>query len=328
MVNFLGSFSHFVPKVFNSILREEGNMTIPMHVMVVASITNLILDPILIFGFSSIPALGVQGAAIASIIARTLATLMAIRAVYKHSNHITIFKNPISFKNLYTFETNASHVLKKINSVALPLSLSALIKPIALGVYYNMLTPYGDASKAIFTLGLTYSMLVLFPIGGLSKSVNVMCSQNRGAKNHERSTEIFKTARLMSFLYVTTFACLFVLFDDFFISIILSPSGGSEFIGFAIITFALAFPLRSQIMVQSSYLVSQGLSKYLLGMNLLGLFYSVFAYILQIYFGEKGVWAGLLLATFLTFTHSNLVIYFFVVKKRRNELKQKQDNPA
>jgi len=316
MIIFLGSFSIYAPLIFNSILRAEGNMTIPMHVMVVGALTNLILDPILIFGFASVPAMGIEGAAIATIIARTLATIWVIRAVCKHSKHVTIFKSLFRIKPLLSFETNFRQVLKKIISISLPISLSSMLTPIVLGAYYAILTPYGDDAKIVLTMGLTYMMLLMFPVMGVSRSVNTMCAQNIGANNHVRSSEIYKKALTMSFLFVAVFSCLFVYFNDFFIGVFMRSAEGSEYMKFAILCFAISYPLNAVFSIQVTYLVSHSLSKQVLLINVLVILYCLLAYALQMFWGERGVWLGLLLGTVLSVAHCFFTIHYCIVKKQ------------
>ena len=311
-VIFLGSYSIYAPIIFNSILRGEGNMTIPMHVMVIGALANLVLDPILIFGFSSIPALGIKGAAIATILARTLATTWAIWAVYKHSKYVTIFKNPLRIFHPNVFTVSFIEVLKRVVSIGLPISLSSLLTPIVLGAYYKILTPYGDASKVVLTMGLTYLMLIMFPVAGLARSVNTMCAQNIGANNYQRSLEIYRKALTISFLFITALSCAFVFFDDFFIGAFMSSSLEAQHAKFAILCFALSYPLNAMFSIQVAYLVSHNLSKHVFLVNLFAILYCGLAYILQIYFGEKGVWGGFVLSTLISVIHCYLVIHFYV----------------
>ena len=291
-------------------------MTIPMHVMIVGALTNLVLDPIFIFGFSAIPAMGIEGAAIATIIARTIATIWSISAVCKHSKHINIFKKSLGLKQLFIFETNLKQVSQNILSISLPLLASSLIAPIVLGAYYKILTPYGDSAKLLFTMFLTYSLMVMFPINGLAKSVNIMCSQNIGANNIGRSTKIFNTSILMSTLYLSCFSFCFYIFNDFFIDLFMEPESRTDSIKFAMLCFALSYPIMGVTQVTIAYIVSQNLGKHIFMIVAMSLIYSSLTYVYQLYYGESAVWLGILLGRISTIIHCALVIYFCIVKKR------------
>src|SRR5690554_3749216 len=68
----IGSIFLFIPMLSNNILRGEGNTFVPMISMLIGSIINIILDPLLIFGIGFFPRMGVEGAALATIIARAI----------------------------------------------------------------------------------------------------------------------------------------------------------------------------------------------------------------------------------------------------------------
>lgn len=82
---FAGSLGLFVESVCTKILQARGNMARPMAAQVIGAVTNIILDPVLIFGLFGIPSLGIAGAAIATVLgqwAAMLITLTAVRRIY------------------------------------------------------------------------------------------------------------------------------------------------------------------------------------------------------------------------------------------------------
>lgn len=313
---FLGSFSIYVPIILNAIFRGEGNMTTPMHIMVVGSLVNFVLDPILIFGLSQIPAMGIKGAAIATISARTVATVWAVFAVCKNSQHVTIFADFLSAKYKPTYKIRFHKELKKIISVGLPISLSGMIGGMVLGGHYTILASYGDETRVLFTMLTTYLMLVMFPVAGIARSVMVMCAQNMGANNHERSSKIYQISRLICVLLVASFSCAFVFFDDFFIGVFMNPADAPEYTKFAMSCFALLFPLAAISDMQHAYLVSHGLSMYTLMIKLVSIASLAMTYALQIYFGEKGVWSGHLLGAVISILLSYTIIYIYIEKDK------------
>ena len=81
---FCGSFGLFVESICTKILQARGNMMIPMAAQVTGSVVNIILDGILIFGMGRIPALGIMGAAIATVIGQWMAMILTLTAVIKN----------------------------------------------------------------------------------------------------------------------------------------------------------------------------------------------------------------------------------------------------
>ena len=80
-VIFMGSIIMFIAFISNSILRGEGDMKTPMKVMMISTLVNVILDPILIFGFWFIPSMGIRGAAIATVIARFIGMIIVLNHI-------------------------------------------------------------------------------------------------------------------------------------------------------------------------------------------------------------------------------------------------------
>lgn len=82
---FAGSLGLFVESVCTKILQAKGNMARPMAAQVIGAVTNIILDPVLIFGLFGVPSLGIAGAAIATVLGQWVAmfiTLAAVRRIY------------------------------------------------------------------------------------------------------------------------------------------------------------------------------------------------------------------------------------------------------
>lgn len=130
-----------VPFVGNSAIRATGDALTPSFIMLFAVFTNAILDPILIFGYFGAPALGLQGAAIATAISRGLAMLLAFYVLIKR-------------EKLITFELPSRHVLagcwQSILYIAVPSGLARLVMPISTGVITALLASYGAFAVAAF----------------------------------------------------------------------------------------------------------------------------------------------------------------------------------
>ena len=85
-----GSFFQFFAMIGNGILRGEGNTVTPMQVMVVGTLVNIALDPLLIFGIVPFPALGVQGAAIATVIGRAVSCIVLAASLFGKKNIVVL----------------------------------------------------------------------------------------------------------------------------------------------------------------------------------------------------------------------------------------------
>ena len=187
----LFSVFQFTAMIGNGILRGEGNTITPMQVMIVGNLINLVLDPLLIFGLGPFPALGVRGAALATIAGRAASTLFLLFSLFRRDN---IVKPRLNIRRI------AWDHIRGIFGVGGPTLLANLANSLGLSLIYVLLRPYGDGVKATFTIGFTYQQIAFLPILGVAQGVLTMTGQNWGARNVERIRRIALTAAGLSML--------------------------------------------------------------------------------------------------------------------------------
>jgi putative MATE family efflux protein len=168
----------------NNIIRAEGNPKMAMLTMVFGAIINIILDPILIFGFN----MGIQGAAIATLISQAFNTLWVLR-YFTFNNSGSILK--IKKENLKL----RIYIIKDILAIGIsPFSMQ--IASSAVVVLYNKgLYAYGG-DTAIAAMGIlnSISMLIFMPIIGISQGIQPIIGYNYGAKLYPRVLKVLKLA--------------------------------------------------------------------------------------------------------------------------------------
>ncbi len=166
-----------IPLASNGIIRAIGDTKTPAKVMIIAAVVNIFLDIIFIFGFWFIPALGVQGAAIATVISRIV--------VFFVSNYVLIFKLKIlTFKgNLKNeFKINSKNIL----SIGLVDAMSKIIIPLGVGVVTGIIATYGTEYVAGYGVATKLENLIMMIAVAISIVVVPYCGQNIGTKNIER----------------------------------------------------------------------------------------------------------------------------------------------
>ncbi len=136
----LFSFGLFMESMWTKILQSEGNMKTPMIAQIIGAIINIILDPILIFGYFGVPALGITGAAIATITGQIFAATIVFK---KGFSGFATFKTTV--KNLKViYKTSISSILMQsltsvyivcLNAILLKFSENAVT---VLGIYYKL----------------------------------------------------------------------------------------------------------------------------------------------------------------------------------------------
>ncbi len=188
LVWYLGMVFLVVPMVGNSAIRAAGNTAIPSAIMTVSAGVNIVLDPMLIFGFGPIPARELQGAALATVIAR--ATTLVASLLVLH------FRERMLLLCLPTMET-VMGCWRSILTVGIPASASNAVSPIAIGFIISLMAGYGPPAVAGFGIASRVESFFLIAILALTASIGPFVGQNWGAKAYDRVV----TALNMSFRF-------------------------------------------------------------------------------------------------------------------------------
>lgn len=163
-------FGLFLESVFSKILQAYGDMKTPMLAQIVGALTNIILDPILIFGAFGIPSLGIAGAAIATVIGQILAAIIVgIKAYIKPCS---LRKNTIEIKRIY--KLGIPNILMQSAYTFYILGLNLI------------LSTFSD--QAVTALGLFYKWQTFFfiPLGALQTCIVPIISYNYAANQIQR----------------------------------------------------------------------------------------------------------------------------------------------
>ncbi|MBB6479898.1 MATE family efflux transporter [Spirochaeta isovalerica] len=167
-----------------------GKSIIPLYINIVTISINILLDWLLIFGIGPFPALGVQGAAWATFIARIINALIALALVLRprDSANTALTSIRLHMSNIYP-DRNAWKLIVKIG---LPSSLGHSASALGFTVLQGVVNTYGTAVIAAFNLGSRIINLFMMPALGISQAVAVLVGQNLGAK---RKDLVFLTLR-------------------------------------------------------------------------------------------------------------------------------------
>jgi len=176
-IYYWGGIFLVVPMINNSLLRASGNAITPAKIMSIAAISNIILDPILIFGLFGAPRLEVEGAAIATVLANA-GTLVAsvLAVVYK--------EKLVTFRHLWPSKIIDSW--KRILHVGLPAMASSLIAPMTTAFITYQIAKFGQEAVAGFGIASRVEGLALLALMAMSAALTPMVGQNYGAMKLDR----------------------------------------------------------------------------------------------------------------------------------------------
>ncbi|MCK4798400.1 MAG: MATE family efflux transporter [Spirochaetes bacterium] len=166
-----------LPMVGNNAIRATGDTLMPSIIMFVAVTVNLVLDPLLIFGYGFFPKLGLAGAAIATVIARAITFLVSFWILYFRDKMITFILH--GFRNVIIS-------WKQILYVGLPAVATNLITPISIGVITRLLATYGKEAVAGFGVASRIERFTFPVVMALACVLGPFVGQNYGAKKYKR----------------------------------------------------------------------------------------------------------------------------------------------
>ena len=176
-----GIIFYFLNPVFTGILNGYGNSKIPFKLNAIGLFTNIVLDPILIFGIGPFPAMGVKGAAIATIFAQFVVSCSFIYYIIKSEDDI--------FKNLHLLKKPDELYMKKIIKLGLPTGLQSGLFTFFAMIITKVVASWGPVPIAVQNIGAQIESISWMTAEGFATAISAFVGQNYGAKKWDRIKE-------------------------------------------------------------------------------------------------------------------------------------------
>ncbi len=173
---YLGAAAVIVPRVLNSILRAHGNTVTQGVMMALAALVNVLLDWWLIFGVGPFPAMGVSGAALATVLSWGL---MAVALAFQREVRGLIDLAGLTLGGLLTS-------WRELGRIAGPAALTSVFTPVAMGLLTRIVAGHGHDAVAGFGVGSRIDAIAQIAVLGLSMTLSPLVSQNAGAGQFDR----------------------------------------------------------------------------------------------------------------------------------------------
>tara|TARA_B100002051_G_scaffold276453_1_gene324646 strand:+ start:41 stop:1396 length:1356 start_codon:yes stop_codon:yes gene_type:complete len=202
---FYGSILFILVVAINSLLHAEGDTKTYRNVLILSFLINIILNPILIFGFMFVPALGIKGIGISTLVAQFIAFMVILFKVLKNERLKKISREYLLPK-LYYF--------KNIFFQSMPIIVSICGYSIAAGIIFTYVGMSGEYATAGYGAGTRIEQVVLLPILGINTAIITIIAQNYGAKNYNRVKETYIGAIQYSLLIMITCSILVFVFSN------------------------------------------------------------------------------------------------------------------
>ena len=189
------SFGLFLESIWTKVLQAEGDMKTPMFAQILGALTNIVLDPLLIFGLSVFSELGIAGAAIATITGQIVAALIVFKKGFRKSPYINVYK----------------HHIKKIFHLGIP----SILMQSAYTFYIfglNMILS-GFSDQAVTALGIYYKWQTFFfiPLNAMTTCIVPVISYNYASKDIKRCKDTLTTSVKFGLSFMVLGALCFII---------------------------------------------------------------------------------------------------------------------
>ena len=194
-VIFSGTIIFIMVVALNSLLHAEGDTKTFRNALIFSFFLNIILNPILIFGFMFIPAFGVKGIGIATIISQTISLFIIFYKVMKNQRVKEMTKEFFLIKYIY---------LKDIFFQSMPISVAICGYSIASAIIFTYVGSSGEEAAAGYGAATRIEQVVLLPVLGINTAIISIIAQNYGAGNYLRIKQSYYTAIKYAFIIMVT----------------------------------------------------------------------------------------------------------------------------
>ena len=269
--------------VIGNCFRGMGNTKTPMIILLQANVLNIILDPMLIFGLLGLPAMGVRGAAIASLISQIYALGIYGYLIIIKGSHIDV-KGPWRLSR---------RIVGKSFYIGIPSGINHFLLAANLLITYRVISTYGTAALASIGIGFRILQAIYIPVIALASAMAAIVGQNFGANQYSRITGTLQRAWAISMVFMISCTVISRLIPEDLIGIFSDDPNVVHYGVIYLEIFSLGYVMVGTIMVAAS--AFQGLGKTypsLIGAVLDNALFAALVFTLPAFFGWgiQSVW--------------------------------------
>lgn len=280
-----GTMLTFIYNIVSAVLRGLGDSRTPLVFLTYATVLNIILDPLMIFGVWPFPRMDVAGAALATVIAQGLSGLLGLRHLVK-----------MGIVSLDREEWKPDGRLAgQILGIGLPAGIQQVIVSMGMLTLTSLVNRFGSVVTAAFGVGGRLDQFAFMPAMSVGLSVSALVGQNLGARKYERVKEIVQSSVLLTVAIATAVMTLAVGIPHILLRMFTSDEAvlaeGTKYlrtVGFAYIPYSLMFTLSGILRGAGDTIPSM-----LISMLTLWVVRIPLSFYLSGIMGSRGIWLGL-----------------------------------
>ncbi len=235
-----GNISVVMLFLLNSILRSAGDAAIAMRVLWLANAINIVLCPTLVLGLGPVPALGIEGAAIATTIGRSIGVAFALSRLFRPGSRVELHARHFAFDPA---------LIARVVRLSASATVQVVIGMASWIGLVRILATFGSAALAGYTIGIRIVIFALLPSFGLANAAATMVGQALGAGKPERAEQAVWTAGRYGMWFLGSIGVAFVVFAPWIVSIFTADAAVAGYAIATLRTVALGFPFYAYGMV-------------------------------------------------------------------------------
>ncbi|HDD25473.1 MAG TPA: MATE family efflux transporter, partial [Acidilobales archaeon] len=207
---FMGMPIVFMGFTFITIANSLGDTRTPTVLNIASSIANMILDPILIFGLFGLPPLGVVGAAIATVISRSIISIVGTYLLLHGFRGIRLD---------YRYFRLEGWWICKVSSIGAPLAIQRSSTALGFTIMMSIVSRFGSSALAAYGVSIRVIDVLQAFTWGINRATSIMVGQNLGAKLYERARRVANVSTLLTILTLTAGSLIILLMRDWVIKV-------------------------------------------------------------------------------------------------------------
>ena len=203
----------FLNQVFTGILTAMGNSRVTFVATTIGLVFNIVLDPALIFGLGPLPAMGVVGAALATVFSQVIVTAIFIVIAYK--DHVVLRK-------IHLLKSFHKESMAQTIRIGFPIGVQSMFFTAISMIIARMVAGFGDAAVAVQKVGSQIESISWMTAEGFGAAVSAFMAQNLGAGSKERIIKGYRVAIGLEIVWGILCTVLLIVFPDYIFKIFIT----------------------------------------------------------------------------------------------------------
>lgn len=205
----------FLNQILTGLLTAMGNSGVTFRATCIGLLINVVLDPVLIFGPGPLPALGVAGAAIATVLAQVIVFVVYL---------LIVRKDPVIFSRLHLLHRTEASCFREILGIGFPVAVQSLLFTGISMIIARLIAGWGDAAVAVQKVGSQIESISWMTADGFGSAVNAFTAQNYGAGRLKRVKRGYASAMGVMMAWGIVTSAVLILFPKVLFRIFITES--------------------------------------------------------------------------------------------------------